>query len=89
MRVAPAKPLTTTGIGQLVNVPSPSWPSLLWPHARTTPSLPRAKLCPPPAAMDAIAGRSATRAARVASVTCERPELPHVQTPPSAASASV
>src|SRR6185437_7377913 len=34
-----ARPDTFTAVERFVFVPSPSWPSLFWPHAQTVPSL--------------------------------------------------
>ena len=44
-------PLTGTGVRRFVVLPSPSWPLSFNPHAQTVPSLFRARLCAPPAAI--------------------------------------
>ena len=54
------RPVTALGVARCVVVPSPRWPAPLVPHVHTTPSVERARLCRPPAAIALMAGSPGT-----------------------------
>ncbi len=78
---APEMPPIFTGAGRLMVVPSPSWPSLLWPHVQTMPADVSAMLCSAPALTRVTPARPLTCTGASRFVFVRSPSRPYVFQP--------